>query len=111
MRSGPTVHQVGPVVAQIERVEERLVRAQARELRPPVVERWAELVIVAIRRRQARAVGEVELVEVSSVPAGEGVVDRGGEGGERVTTGRGEDPSRPRPQALPATLDEIHPDR
>ena len=46
----PDGAQMGPVVAEIERIEELLARAQAREPRPPVIERWADLVVVAVRR-------------------------------------------------------------
>jgi len=57
------------------------------------------------------SVGEVELVEMVAVPAGERVIDRRGQLVEGVAARCGEDPSRSGPQVIAVALDEVHADR
>lgn len=91
MRSGSTVAEVRPVVAEVEDVDELLARLQAAQLRPPVVLDRAGRVPLLVWRGQPRPIGELELVEMRPVPARERVVDRLGQLRERVAPCSGED--------------------
>ena len=74
--------QVRPSVAEVELVDERLARLEPAELRLLLVERLdvTPVVVIVIGPADPCPVRELEHVEMGSVPAREGVVDRGSEG-------------------------------
>ncbi len=100
---------VVPRVAEVELVDELVAGMQATQAGPTIIERGPELLPVLIRRGQTGAVREFELMEVRSVPAGEGVIDRDREIGERVGSRGGEDAAGTRSEMLAMSFDEVHP--
>ena len=102
--------QVGPAVAEVERVDKLLVVLEPSQRGPPTVQEVLGLV-VPVRSTDARTVGEVELVQVSAVPSSEGVIDGSGQLGEGVTTRGCEDPARSWLQVLSPSADQVNADR
>jgi hypothetical protein len=92
-----------PVVAEIEHIEKLLTRLEPTELGPTIILNVTELLPIFVGRRQSHVVGQVELVEMGTVPAREGIIDRASQLGERVAPSSDEDPTRPRPEALAVT--------
>jgi hypothetical protein len=52
-----------------------------------------EFLPVLVGRRQSHVVGQLELVEMGTVPPREGVIDRASQLGERVAPSSDEDPA------------------
>jgi N-terminal domain of anti-restriction factor ArdC len=102
--------QVGPAVAEVELVDEPLVVLEPSQGGSPTVQEVLGLV-VPVGSTYTGAVGEVELVQVSAVLAGEGVIDGGGQLGEGVAAGGGQDPAGSWPQVLASSADEVYADR
>lgn len=96
---------MGPVVAQVEDVEELLAAAEAGELGGAQI--GHRLVVPVgvgdgdafVAAGRAVGVSEVELVEVGEIPAGEGVINGLGELGEGVAASRHERAPGPGPKA------------
>ncbi len=91
--------QVQPAVTEVELVDELLASLEPSEGEPPSVQHGVVSVVPFwVGLADPVSVGEVELVQMASVPAGERVIDRCRELVEAVGAGGGEDPSRPGPQ-------------
>ncbi|MFE3783361.1 hypothetical protein ACFXPA_34910 [Amycolatopsis sp. NPDC059090] len=101
------MHRCAQQSPRVEHVHELLPAAQPAQGQGAPVEQVGVLAVLPVGAADPAAVGELELVQMRSVPAGERVVDRGGQLRERVRAGGGEDPARTRPQ-LAAAADEIH---
>jgi len=104
--------QVQPAVTEVELVDELLAGLEPPEGEPASVEHGVVSVVpLWVGLADPVSAGEVELVQMASVPAGERVIDRARQLNEGVGAGGGEDPSRPGPQLIAVALDEVHPDR
>src|SRR5215469_479770 len=104
--------QVSPVVAEVEHVSELLARTQPRQPDLLVVLGDDALdVPVRIRVAEPGLVGEGELLQVRTVPAGERVVDGVGKVLEGVAARGCEDPPGPGPVLLSVAFDKFHADR
>src|SRR5215469_3549422 len=104
--------QVSPVVAEVEHVSELLARTQPRQPDLLVVLGDDALdVPVRIRVAEPGLVGEGELLQVRTVPAGERVVDGVGKVLEGVAARGCEDPPGPGPVLLSVAFDKLRADR
>jgi hypothetical protein len=82
-----------PAVAQVEYVQEPFARLQPRQFDALIVlGDFALDLLVPVRPAQPGLAGEGELLQVGSVPSGEGVVDSVGELPESVAARRREYP-------------------
>jgi hypothetical protein len=103
--------QVGPVIAEVEDIDKLMPGGQRAQPNGFVDARLLGRIVPVSIDEQPALLAEVEHVEVSAVPAGEGVVDGGGELGEGVRPGCCEDTTGPGPQGLTASSDQVDLDR
>jgi hypothetical protein len=101
---------MGPAIAKIELVDELLTQRQRRQCHRGTVEE-AQVKVVELGLADQPAIGQLELVQMRAVPAGERGVDGVSELTELVGTSGGEDPTRSRPVILTMTADQIHSNR
>ncbi len=101
--------QVRPVVTKVEHIDELLRCLEVRQPLPAFVED----IVVHIRawRADSSAIRKLEFMQMRAIPACEGVVNGSGQLAIRMVYGRSEHAARPRPVALPSTLDQLDPDR
>lgn len=99
--------QVGPVVAEIEDVDELLAVAQRAQGGLAAVEQFGIFAVFPVGATDPSAVSAFEMVQMRKVPAAERIIDSRGQGGEGVTAGGCEDPAGPGPQITAGTADEI----
>jgi hypothetical protein len=101
---------VRPVVAKIEDIDELLSDLEACEVLAGSV-KYALIVRILDRDANARAIGELEFMELRVVPPGKGIIDCPRELRIRMTPWRNQQAAWPRPVVFATAFDKINPDR
>src|SRR5439155_8969958 len=99
---------MGPVVTEIEDVDELLSGLETSKLDDAAILNWLVIAPLRIWHSNTGAVGKFEFVEMRPVPSRKRIVKCGTKVGERMRRGGSKESTRPRPAALPTTLDQVN---